>query len=242
MIASAGPPEIRRSCVAANELALTLKRLSHDNRDLLRRLVSLQDDERRELARELHDELGPLLFAIRANATALAEASPGKPPQPAREILQAAEALQQANRRILEGLSPLYAQELGLEQSIRSLLRNAQAQNPAIRLTAGIDPRLNGVDGLLSQTAYRVIQEAVTNVLRHARATGIDVRAAIAEKDIVIEISDDGIGFAAETGFGRGLTGMSERVRALNGSLELLREVGRTLLRCRLPLDHGAGG
>jgi two-component system, NarL family, sensor histidine kinase UhpB len=230
--------------VAANELALTLKRLSLDNRDLLRRLVSVQDDERRDLARELHDELGPLLFAIRANATVLAEASPGQPPEPApaREILQAAEALQQANRRILEGLSPLYAQELGLEQSIHSLLRNAQSQSPAIKLTASIDSRLNGVDGLLSQTTYRVIQEAVTNVLRHARARAMDVRAAIAEKDIVIELSDDGIGFNPEDGFGRGLTGMNERVRALNGSFELVRDQGRTLVRCHLPLDHGAGG
>jgi two-component system, NarL family, sensor histidine kinase UhpB len=240
MIASEGPPEIRRSCVAANQLALTLKGLNQDNRDLLRRLVSVQDDERRELARELHDELGPLLFAIRANATALAEASPGQPPQPAREILQAAEALQQANRRILEGLSPLYAQDLGLEQSIQTLLRNAQAQAPAIRLTASIDSRLNGIDGLLSQTTYRVIQEAVTNVLRHARAGAMNVRAGIADKDIAIEISDDGVGFATENGFGRGLTGMNERVRALNGSFELVRDQGRTVVRCHLPLAHGA--
>ncbi|MGY4421841.1 signal transduction histidine kinase [Bradyrhizobium sp. JR6.1] len=61
-----GPPEIRQSCAEANELAATLKRLSRDNRDLLRKLVAVQDDERRELARELHDEMGPLLFAIRA--------------------------------------------------------------------------------------------------------------------------------------------------------------------------------
>jgi two-component system sensor histidine kinase UhpB len=242
MIASAGPPEIRRSCVAANELALTLKGLSQDNRDLLRRLVSLQDDERRELARELHDELGPLLFAIRANTTALAEGSPGQSPGPAREILQAAEALQQANRRILEGLSPLYAQELGLEQSIRSLLRNAQAQSPAIKLIAAIDPRLNGVDGLLSQTTYRVIQEAITNVLRHAQANELNVSASITGKHIAIEISDDGVGFAPEDGFGRGLTGMKERVRALDGAFELLREQGRTLVRCHLPLEHGSAG
>ena len=60
----------------ANELARTLKRLSHDNRSLLRKFVSLQDDERRDMARELHDELGPLLFGIRANAVALLETIP----------------------------------------------------------------------------------------------------------------------------------------------------------------------
>ena len=78
-IASAGPPEIRKSAQEANELARTLNRLSQDNRSLLRRIVSLQDDERQDMARELHDELGPLLFGIRANTVALLESIPVRP-------------------------------------------------------------------------------------------------------------------------------------------------------------------
>jgi len=242
-IAVAGPPEIRTSCGEANQLAVTLKRLSRDNRELLRRLVSVQDEERRELARELHDEMGPLLFAIRANATALSEQATGGAPEPgspAESILGAAEALQHANRRILEGLSPLYAAELGLDESIRTLLRNAQAQAPDIKLTSTLDPRLNELDGLLSQTTYRVIQEGVTNVLRHAWATTVDVAAGIDADRVAIEISDDGVGLSQRTSFGRGLIGMHERVRALNGSFELSREGGRTIVRCRLPLEHDA--
>ena len=239
----AGPPEIRRSCDEANQLAATLKRLSRDNRELLRKLVSVQDEERRELARELHDEMGPLLFAIRANATALSETAAGGAPEPgspAESILGAAEALQHANRRILEGLSPLYVAELGLDESIRTLLRNAQAQAPNVRLTSTIDPRLNELDGLLSQTTYRVIQEGVTNVLRHAWATTMDVAARIDAGQVAIEISDDGVGLPQSAIFGRGLTGMHERVRALNGSLALSREGGRTIVRCRLPLEQAA--
>jgi two-component system sensor histidine kinase UhpB len=241
----AGPPEIRRSCDEANELARTLKRLSQDNRNLLRRIVSVQDEERRELARELHDELGPLLFAIRANATALAESEAGGKTETgsfAQGILQAAETLQQANRRILEGLSPLYVGELGLELSLRTLLRNAQSQAPGIRFATRIDHRLNGIDGLLSQTTYRVIQEGVTNILRHAQAKSMEVSAAIIGDNVAIEISDDGIGLAPQSGFGRGLTGMYERIRALNGTFELSRENGRTLIRCRLPLELATGG
>jgi two-component system, NarL family, sensor histidine kinase UhpB len=239
----AGPPEIRRSCQEANELASTLTRLSQDNRSLLRKIVSLQDDERHELARELHDELGPLLFAIRANATALAETvsdSDAQSGSSAQGILDAAEALQQVNRRILEGLSPLYVQDLGLEQSIQTLLRNARSQAPSIKLTSNVDHRLNDIDGLLSQTAYRVIQEGVTNVLRHAQATAVDLDATIGEQEVMIEISDDGVGFPPESAFGRGLTGMHERVRALNGTFELVREQGRTFVRCRLPLEQTA--
>src|SRR5262249_35192765 len=129
---------------------------------------------------------------------------------------------------------------LGLDESIRTLLRNAQAQAPNIKLTSTIDPRLNELDGLLSQTTYRVIQEGVTNVLRHAWATTMDVMVRIHVDRIVIEISDDGVGPPQRADFGRGLTGMHERVRALNGSFELAREGGRTVVRCRLPLEHDA--
>ena len=242
-IAVAGPPEIRKSCGEANQLAATLKRLSRDNRELLRKLVSVQDDERRELARELHDEMGPLLFAIRANTTALSEQVAGGSPEPgspAEGILDAAEALQHANRRILEGLNPLYVAELGLEESIRALLRNAQSQAPNIKLTSTIDPRLNELDGLLSQTTYRVIQEGVTNVLRHAWPTAMDVVARIHVDRVTIEIADDGVGPPQRAAFGRGLRGMHERVRALNGTFELSREEGRTVVRCRLPLEQEA--
>ena len=211
----------------------------------MRRIVSVQDDERRELARELHDELGPLLFAIRANATALSEAAAtgeADPAASAANILQAAETLQQASRRILEGLSPLHVQELGLAQNIQTLLHNARSQAPNLKLTANIDPRVNEIDGVLSQTIYRVIQESLTNVLRHAQATTIDVNAGCMDEAIAIAISDDGIGFSPARTFGRGLTGMRERVRALDGTFELHRENGRTLVRCRLPLEQAALG
>jgi two-component system sensor histidine kinase UhpB len=242
-IPSAGPPEIRNSALGANELARTLNRLSQDNRNLLRRIVSLQDDERQDMARELHDELGPLLFGIRANTVALLESIPSGQAglrSAAEGILQSVGTLQQANRRILDRLRPLYIQELGLERSIQTLLQNVKAQAADLKVTSQIDTKLNDVDGLLSQTVYRVIQEAVTNVLRHARASAMHVTAGINDREVIVEVSDDGIGFPADPMFGRGLTGMLERVRALSGTLELLREEGRTCVRCRLPAGDSA--
>jgi two-component system sensor histidine kinase UhpB len=241
LIPPTGPPEIRKSSLEANELARTLNRLSQDNRSLLRRIVSLQDDERQDMARELHDELGPLLFGIRANTVALLESIPSDKADvasAAEAILRSVETLQLANRRILDRLRPLYIQELGLENSLQTLLQNARAQAPALRLTSQIDAGLNEVDGLLAQTIYRVTQEAVTNVLRHARASSMSVTATIGQREVIVEISDDGIGFPAERMFGRGLTGMLERVRALSGTLQLLREEGRTHVRCRLPFGN----
>ncbi|MBR0968815.1 histidine kinase [Bradyrhizobium diazoefficiens] len=236
----AGPPEIRQGCEEANALAATLAQLSRDNRDLLHRLVSLQDDERRDLARELHDELGPLLFGIRAGTIALIEASPpvGSLGHAAQEVMRSVEALQQTNRRILDRLRPLYIEELGLESSVQTLLSNFRKQAPQIALTATLDPDLSAIDGPLAQTVYRVIQEALTNVLRHAGAGKADVQVVIAGNVITIEIADDGGGFPADNVFGRGLTGMHERVRALTGSLSLLRADERTYVRCRLPLPE----
>jgi len=212
--------------------------LSHDNKSLLRKIVSLQDDERHNLARELHDELGPLLFGIRASTIALAESVPRDKELGAstQGILDSVEALQRANRRILDHLRPLYIQELGLEKSIQTLLQNARSQAPDIAFTSRIDPRLNELDGPLSQTVYRVVQESVTNVLRHAKASSMNVEAFTDNKELAIEISDNGIGFPAESMFGRGLTGMHERVRALSGTFQLLREAGKTRVRCRLPI------
>jgi two-component system sensor histidine kinase UhpB len=155
-------------------------------------------------------------------------------------ILQSVETLQQANRRILDRLRPLYIQELGLERSIQTLLQNAKAQAPDLKVTSQIDADLNEVDGLLSQTIYRVTQEAVTNVLRHARANAMHVAADINDREVIVQISDDGIGFPPDRRFGRGLTGMLERARALSGTLELLREEDRTCVRCRLPAGDSA--
>ena len=234
----AGPPEIRQSCEEANALAATLVQLSQDNRDLLHRLVSLQDNERRDLARELHDELGPLLFSIRAGTIALSEASPqtGNLGNSVQEVMRSVEALQQTNRRILDRLRPLYIEELGLEASVQTLLQNFRRQAPHIGLTAALDPDLNEIDGPLAQTVYRLVQEALTNVLRHAAARNAHVETAIAGDVLAVDVSDDGSGFPADNVFGRGLTGMHERVRALSGSLSLLRADERTYVCCRLPL------
>ena len=246
LIIPTGAPEIRKSAQEANELARTLQHLSQDNRNLLRQIVSLQDDERQDMARELHDELGPLLFGIRANTVALLESIPAGDDElrrAAEGILQSVETLQQANRRILDRLRPLYIEELGLQKSIQTLLQNAKAQTPELKVTSRTDARLNEIEGLMSQTVYRVIQEAVTNVLRHAKASSMHVAAEISGDEVIVEISDDGVGFPPDRRFGRGLTGMQERVRALSGTLELLREAGRTSVRCRLPAgDSPPGG
>jgi two-component system sensor histidine kinase UhpB len=237
-IACSGPPEIRESCYAANELADTLMHLDRENRNLLRKMVSIQDDERRDIARELHDELGPLLFAIRANVVAMVDAGAtgqDKFDSPPQKVLQSVEALQSTNRRILDRLRPMHIEELGLQSSIQKLLRGVRSQVPAIEVTFEIDPALDAVDAVVSQTVYRVLQEGITNVLRHAQASEMRLTAAVSNGQVVVEISDNGVGMPANVVVGRGLTGMRERVRALGGTFDLSRSNGRTCVRCSLP-------
>jgi two-component system sensor histidine kinase UhpB len=232
----AGPPEIRQSCVSANVLAVTLARLNAENKSLLRRMLSLQDQERSEISRELHDELGPLLFAIRANVTAMideqseARASPGQ-----ERALQAVETLQLANRRILDRLRPLYIQELGLDASIAKLLRDVRAQAPALDVELTFDPAIAKVDSVVAQTVYRVIQEGITNVLKHAHASQMRVKAAVDADLVRIEVADNGAGLASPPVPGRGLIGMRERLRALGGTFEFNRMDGWTTIRCSIP-------
>jgi two-component system sensor histidine kinase UhpB len=237
-IPCSGPPEIAESCEAANELAATLTQLDRENRNLLRKMVSIQDEERRDIARELHDELGPLLFAIRANVIAMVDngvAGQDDLDSPAQKALQSVEALQLTNRRILDRLRPMHIEEFGLQSSIQKLLRGVRSQVPAIEVAFEIDPGLDAIDAVVSQTVYRVMQEGITNVLRHARATEMSLKASLPDGKVVVEISDNGIGMPANVVMGRGLTGMRERVRALGGTFELFRSDGRTSVRCSLP-------
>jgi two-component system sensor histidine kinase UhpB len=237
-IPCSGPPEIAESCEAANELAATLTQLDRENRNLLRKMVSIQDEERRDIARELHDELGPLLFAIRANVIAMVDngvAGQDDLDSPAQKALQSVEALQLTNRRILDRLRPMHIEEFGLQSSIQKLLRGVRSQVPAIEVAFEIDPGLDAIDAVVSQTVYRVMQEGITNVLRHARATEMSLKASLPGGKVVVEISDNGIGMPANVVMGRGLTGMRERVRALGGTFELFRSDGRTCVRCSLP-------
>jgi two-component system sensor histidine kinase UhpB len=237
-IPCSGPPEIAESCEAANELAATLTQLDRENRGLLRKMVSIQDEERRDIARELHDELGPLLFAIRANVIAMVDsgmAGQDDFDSPAQKALHSVEALQLTNRRILDRLRPMHIEEFGLQSSIQKLLRGVRAQVPAIDVTFEIDPALDAIDAVVSQTVYRVMQEGITNVLRHAQATEMRLKAIVPDNKVVVEISDNGVGMPADVVMGRGLTGMRERIRALGGTFELTRGDGQTRIRCSLP-------
>lgn len=237
-----GPPEIRKSSRQLNELAATLSQLSSDNARLLRRLMILEEQERRDLSRELHDELGPLLFAIRANSAALLDerGETERAGSPAARLSQAVETLQQTNRRILDRLRPMHIQELGLERSIAGLVKDAKLRAPDTTFESECEIGTVAIDDVVANTLYRAVQEALTNILKHARARRVRVRVRREQSGIALSVVDDGVGFPDDHVFGRGLTGMRERVSALGGTFHLQRTGSETVVSCLIPVHRHA--
>lgn len=231
-----GPPELAAICEKLNHLAATLGEAMEERRLLAERIVSLQDMERKEIARELHDEFGPYHFALRAHADALmriAATAPGDPDallKHGRAMLEQVGALQQSNRRVLDRLRPVGLTELGLGQALQVLVRLWCEAHPDVTIETDISPALPALGEMVDLTIYRIVQEGMTNVFRHACATRVSVKieqlarsaaaTAMPEQVIVVQIRDNGKGLR-DRKQGLGLVGMRERVMALGGSISV---------------------
>src|SRR5882762_9602091 len=176
-----GPPELAAICTKLNHLAAALGDAVDDKRRLAERVVSLQDVERKEIARELHDEFGPYLFALRAHASSLTRIADASEPNTdalrkhGGAILEQVNALQQFNRRVLEKLRPVGLTELGLREALDALLRLWGESHPGVVIETAIAPSLGETGETADLTIYRTVQEALTNVFRHAGATSVNV-------------------------------------------------------------------
>jgi len=231
-----GSPEFFDLCAKLNALAEALDRLSRDNRDLIDRLVTAQEEERKTIAHELHDEIGPHLFALRANASllraAVAEAKLSALSPRAGAICGQIEALQETNRRILRRLRPPALDELGVAPALRSLVEVWRDTQPDVRLTLDLPENFEIADERRRLVVYRLVQEALTNVFKHAGASRIDVSLACDSANAIrVRVDDDGTGLAPDSAAGLGLAGMRERVRGLDGRVEITRG---TLGGCRV--------
>ena len=233
-VEASGAPELAAICTRLNHLAMTLGEAVEEKRKLAERAVSLQDLERKEIARELHDEFGPYLFALRAHAGALMRQSVANEPDDGAlrkhggAILEQVNALQQLTRRILEKLRPAGLAELGLREALGALLRLWNQSHPDVTIATTISQPLGETGETADLTIYRVVQEALTNVFRHADATKVNVSIAPAERPAgardtrdyaLVRVCDNGRGLKADQKFGLGLTGMRERLLALGGTL-----------------------
>jgi two-component system sensor histidine kinase UhpB len=248
-----GPPELAAICAKLNHLTATLGAALDDKRRLAERVVSLQDVERKEIARELHDEFGPFLFALRAHASSLSRIADGPEPNldavrtRGAAILEQVDALQRSNRRVLEKLRPAGLTELGLRDALGALFRLWRESHPGVVVETSISPSLGETGETADLTIYRTIQEALTNVFRHAGATRVNVSVEPAglpagtpradRGGAVVRVRDNGSGLRPDHRLGLGLTGMRERILALGGSLTIASSEGGVTVEAVVPVD-----
>jgi two-component system, NarL family, sensor histidine kinase UhpB len=230
---TSGPPEFVDICARINRLAEALSDFSAANRQLLGRALDAHDEERKAIAHDLHDEFGPHLFALRANAAILAgrlgSCADQSLVQTAAAIRDQVEGLQRQNRRILADLRPAALEELGLAEALRALAEHWRRTEPDVVLALTAAAQIADLGPRASVTVYRFVQEALTNAFRHSGARRIGAELAYepptsnvalgdpALAGLRVRIADDGRGLGSEKSAGMGLSGMRERVTALGG-------------------------
>ncbi|MGP8232025.1 MAG: histidine kinase [Methylovirgula sp.] len=219
-----GAPEIVDLSRCFNEMVVRLDDTEQQNAKLQQQLANVQEEERADLARDLHDEIGPLLFALNIDISTLQRrGDTGAAQASARldAIAGTVSEIQGHVRSMLGKLRPAVLLDLGLDQAVENLVQFWSRRRPGVDITVDLDCESFGER--LDATVYRVFQEGLNNALRHGNPTSIELRANVRDENhLVVGVSDNGGGFPAEHHrAGYGLIGMRERIDALGGSLEV---------------------
>ena len=220
---------------------LKVQELLQHKSDLLQRLYTAKEDERLALARELHDEMGQTSTAIRTEVAVLQRIGRLHPEadESVKRIGESAQHLSQMTRQMLHRLRPPALDSMGLEQALVSLCDNWQnsTQNVCEFKTSALP---EGLNDYACVTVYRIVQEALTNVTRHANANHVRVQLTLDSQGLNLNIEDDGQGMADTQAVhpGFGLLGMQERVASVAGRMSISSKLGQGLrLAIQIPKE-----
>jgi PAS domain S-box-containing protein len=217
-------------------------------RSLSKRILTLEADERRRIARELHDSLGQYLTSLKINLDLLSRAANEKKRATlVSECLQMAEQCLKETRTISHLLHPPLLDEAGLESAVRWYI-DGFGQRSGIKVNLDVPPDLGRFRRDVETALFRVVQEALTNVHRHSGASAVDIRVDVDAEQVLLGIKDNGKGIPEErlravdsgSGSGVGLAGMRERVRELGGNLKIESSKAGTLLKVSIPIAETA--
>lgn len=200
------------------------QQLLSENRLLIQKSLEVQEEERKHLARELHDELGQCITAIQADAESIRDLSPKND----QRVITSAEAILTVSAHIYDVvhsmmhlLRPSVLDNLGLVEALKDEIHAWNKRNPKTKCIHDFTGDLSDLGERTNITIYRIVQECLTNIVKYASATQVNIELNNDAENLHLTIDDDGIGMdknASAHGMGLGLIGMRERIQALNGT------------------------
>jgi len=251
--------ELKSIASRFNMLAEALGKARAENSKLYRNVIELQEDERRQIANELHDEAGPCLFGITANVSSIrrfADQAPDTLAVPIKnrldEIHEVTERLKTINRDLLRRLRPVELGRIPLEELITSLIAGFGRRHSEVTFAVAIGPLAESYGEAVDLTVFRCVQESLTNAMRHGRATRVDIEIHDVSSaangsgrnahTLRLSIHDNGVGLAPGASTGIGMTAMRERVGGLGGTTDMESSPGRgTTVKVALPVKPRRG-
>lgn len=233
--------EFGRVARAIEHLAGALADARAAQRELARQLIAVQEDERRALARELHDEMGQTMTALSVTAAHLARnadrLAPATVTECANDLRRDLRTCSEQLRAMLKTLRPHGLHATSLAHTLHELVQGWRGRHTQIDFTLDLPQPLPGIDDAMALTLYRVVQEALTNAVRHSGARHCTVRVTGSPTLLELVVSDDGRGLPAAPRRHGGLLGMHERVDMAGGQLHIVANPGGGLcLRALFPL------
>jgi len=212
-----------------------------ENHALAGNMLRVQETERRDLARELHDELGPCLFGIRVDLGEIERiGDENNLPEISDKVTSVktiTTQIQSLVRKMLSRLRPMTLDDLGLVDALKDMLHNWRDRQPEIDWEWHFVGDFKPLPDTVTVTIYRLVQECTTNCVRHAQASHVKVEVRIERNAVKVAVTDDGKGLSKDLVRGFGLIGMRERVSALGGRIAFDTEQGQGLqVRALIPL------
>lgn len=225
-------PEFSRISEKFNNMAEVLQKSRDENRLLTQKSLAIQEDERRILAQELHDEFGQSITAIKAVAVSIEQAKHQDDEMlksSAKTIGVFSDRMYEVARRMMRQLRPAILDEFGLISALQDMIDDWNARHEDVFCHFEFKGKFDELGEEVNISIYRIVQESLTNIIKHAQASDVTVCLTQVDRDkevdspheigIQLLIKDNGTGFDETTHRGLGLLGMRERVEALHGSL-----------------------
>ncbi|TRW98627.1 hypothetical protein FNJ84_03455 [Paracoccus sp. M683] len=229
-------PDLAPISRRVDQLAEALEQARTERERLQRQVVARADQERKSIARDLHDEMGPCLFGLRVEAEALRNSSDAPQIRDHADAITAiADQISRVNRALLDDLRPVPVGQLPLATVLTGHVEDLATRFPGHDIRMAVPPGIEEPDEATALTLFRILQEGITNALRHADARAIRVTLATDPAHWIMTVQDDGKGMAPGTAQGTGLSGMGERIALLAGRLDIRSDRTGTTLIAQLP-------